>query len=263
MLFCVRSTAQLQQYAGDPEPLLPGTSHLQGRPGAQRPRRRPCGAGAARAGRYRGRRPPARDAPRARELTRQVRVALVTPFAWSQPHDVNEHVDGLGRELRRRGHIGDRAGALEPRPRPGRRPACAARLLRRAAGADRHRTGRPDLPAQPDGSSGRRAREPLARTRARPLRRRARLRTRPAEPLVPRAPRLRGADGRNVLSPDRLGYPPAARSARSCWRASTRSSPRAERSQKPRTSASPAATSSCPTGSIPSCSRRQRSGSLW
>jgi predicted metal-dependent phosphoesterase TrpH/glycosyltransferase involved in cell wall biosynthesis len=33
-----------------------------------------------------------------------VRIALVTPFAWSQPHDVNEHVDGLARALRRRGH---------------------------------------------------------------------------------------------------------------------------------------------------------------
>ena len=33
-----------------------------------------------------------------------LRIALVTPFAWSQPHDVNEHVDGLARELRRRGH---------------------------------------------------------------------------------------------------------------------------------------------------------------
>jgi predicted metal-dependent phosphoesterase TrpH len=33
-----------------------------------------------------------------------VRVALVTPFSWSQPHDVNEHVDGLARELRRRGY---------------------------------------------------------------------------------------------------------------------------------------------------------------
>jgi predicted metal-dependent phosphoesterase TrpH len=32
------------------------------------------------------------------------RVALVTPFAWSQPHDVNEHVAGLARELRLRGH---------------------------------------------------------------------------------------------------------------------------------------------------------------
>ncbi|HEU5476599.1 MAG TPA: glycosyltransferase [Gaiellaceae bacterium] len=33
-----------------------------------------------------------------------MRIALVTPFAWSQPHDVNEHVDVLARELRRRGH---------------------------------------------------------------------------------------------------------------------------------------------------------------
>jgi predicted metal-dependent phosphoesterase TrpH/glycosyltransferase involved in cell wall biosynthesis len=28
----------------------------------------------------------------------------VTPFAWSQPHDVNEHVDGVARSLRDRGH---------------------------------------------------------------------------------------------------------------------------------------------------------------
>ncbi len=34
-----------------------------------------------------------------------LRVALVTPFSWSQPHDVNEHVAGLARELRRRGHV--------------------------------------------------------------------------------------------------------------------------------------------------------------
>ncbi len=34
-----------------------------------------------------------------------MRIALVTPFAWSQPHDVNEHVDGLARELRHRGHF--------------------------------------------------------------------------------------------------------------------------------------------------------------
>ena len=32
------------------------------------------------------------------------RIALVTPFAWSQPHDVNEHVAGLAHELRLRGH---------------------------------------------------------------------------------------------------------------------------------------------------------------
>ena len=34
----------------------------------------------------------------------RVRVALVTPFAWSQPHDVNEHVAALAGELQRRGH---------------------------------------------------------------------------------------------------------------------------------------------------------------
>jgi predicted metal-dependent phosphoesterase TrpH len=39
------------------------------------------------------------------------RIALVTPFAWSQPHDVNEHVAGLADELRRRGH---RATVLGP-----------------------------------------------------------------------------------------------------------------------------------------------------
>src|SRR5579864_4717627 len=33
-----------------------------------------------------------------------LRIALVTPFSWSQPHDVNEHVAGLAHELRERGH---------------------------------------------------------------------------------------------------------------------------------------------------------------
>jgi predicted metal-dependent phosphoesterase TrpH len=32
------------------------------------------------------------------------RVCLVTPFSWSQPHDVNEHVDGVARGLRTLGH---------------------------------------------------------------------------------------------------------------------------------------------------------------
>ena len=35
-----------------------------------------------------------------------LRVCLVSPFAWSRPHDVNEHVDGLARELRLLGHEG-------------------------------------------------------------------------------------------------------------------------------------------------------------
>jgi predicted metal-dependent phosphoesterase TrpH len=33
-----------------------------------------------------------------------LRVCLVTPFAWSRPHDVNEHVAGIARELRLLGH---------------------------------------------------------------------------------------------------------------------------------------------------------------
>jgi predicted metal-dependent phosphoesterase TrpH len=33
-----------------------------------------------------------------------VRICLVTPFAWSQPHEVNDHVAGIADALRRRGH---------------------------------------------------------------------------------------------------------------------------------------------------------------
>ncbi|MFN2466754.1 MAG: glycosyltransferase [Gaiellaceae bacterium] len=33
-----------------------------------------------------------------------LRICLVTPFAWSQPHDVNEHVAGLATALRALGH---------------------------------------------------------------------------------------------------------------------------------------------------------------
>ncbi|HEY5661655.1 MAG TPA: glycosyltransferase [Gaiellaceae bacterium] len=33
-----------------------------------------------------------------------MRVCLVTPFSWSQPHDVNEHVAGIAAELRKLGH---------------------------------------------------------------------------------------------------------------------------------------------------------------
>ena len=33
-----------------------------------------------------------------------LRICLVTPFAWSLPHDVNEHVAGIAKELRALGH---------------------------------------------------------------------------------------------------------------------------------------------------------------
>ncbi|HUF01198.1 MAG TPA: glycosyltransferase [Gaiellaceae bacterium] len=33
-----------------------------------------------------------------------LRICFVTPFAWSRPHEVNAHVDGVAAALRRRGH---------------------------------------------------------------------------------------------------------------------------------------------------------------
>jgi len=33
-----------------------------------------------------------------------LRICFVTPFAWSQPHEVNAHVDGAAKALRARGH---------------------------------------------------------------------------------------------------------------------------------------------------------------
>src|SRR5437868_222562 len=48
------------------------------------------------------------------------RIALVTPFSWSQPHDVNEHAAGLARELRERGH---RVTVLAPSNRARELPA--------------------------------------------------------------------------------------------------------------------------------------------
>src|SRR4051794_41288486 len=69
-----------------------------------------------------------------------LRICLVTPFAWSQPHDVNEHVAGVADGLRRLGHevtvlapssrsadlragrralaTRERAGVIAPRPPP-------------------------------------------------------------------------------------------------------------------------------------------------
>jgi predicted metal-dependent phosphoesterase TrpH/glycosyltransferase involved in cell wall biosynthesis len=35
----------------------------------------------------------------------QLRICLVTPFSWSKPHAVNEHVAGAAAALRRRGHV--------------------------------------------------------------------------------------------------------------------------------------------------------------
>src|SRR5919204_5260859 len=34
----------------------------------------------------------------------RLRICLVSPFAWSRPHEVNEHVGGIAGALRERGH---------------------------------------------------------------------------------------------------------------------------------------------------------------
>ena len=44
-----------------------------------------------------------------------LRICLVTPFAWSRPHDVNEHVAGVAEELRNLGHT---VTVLAPSTRP-------------------------------------------------------------------------------------------------------------------------------------------------
>ena len=132
-----------------------------------------------------------------------LRVCLVTPFAWSRPHDVNEHVAGVAHELRGLGHD---VTVLAPSTRAADLIAGRRALLDGGgARADRARAGPAGLAAQPDRRSGRRADEPLARPGARRVRRRARLRARPAEPLVPRATRLARLRGRDV---------PLARAAR-------------------------------------------------
>ena len=52
---------------------------------------------------------------------------MVTPFSWSQPHPVNEHVAGAAAELGRRGHD---VVVLTPSSR-GRELAAGRRALRR------------------------------------------------------------------------------------------------------------------------------------
>ena len=44
-----------------------------------------------------------------------MKICLVTPFAWSLPHDVNQHVAGIAKELRALGHS---VTVLAPSGRP-------------------------------------------------------------------------------------------------------------------------------------------------
>jgi predicted metal-dependent phosphoesterase TrpH/glycosyltransferase involved in cell wall biosynthesis len=62
-----------------------------------------------------------------------LRVCLVTPFSWSQPHDVNEHVAGAAGELRKLGHT---VTVLAPSSRAGDLVAGRRALLDGAATPD-------------------------------------------------------------------------------------------------------------------------------
>ncbi len=61
-----------------------------------------------------------------------LRICFVTPFAWSQPHEVNTHVEGAAAALRRRGHG---VTVLAPSSRA-RDLLAGRRALHRGVGAD-------------------------------------------------------------------------------------------------------------------------------
>jgi predicted metal-dependent phosphoesterase TrpH len=135
-----------------------------------------------------------------------LRICLVTPFAWSRPHDVNEHVAGIATELRRLGH---HATVLAPSTRASELRE-GRRTLQRGEDADVIAVG-PALPIS------RRSRMGV------PVGVRANLAVALAagrydvvhgfEPALPSISYLALRDGQalgvaSFLSADRLGYPP-------------------------------------------------------
>ena len=135
-----------------------------------------------------------------------LRVCLVTPFAWSRPHDVNEHVAGLASGLRELGHS---VTVLAPSTRAADLIA-GRRALLDGGGAEVIALG-PAVPVSRRsriGVPGRRAREPVAgaRTRRYDV-------VHGFEPGLPSLSYLALRDAQALavatfLSPERLGYPP-------------------------------------------------------
>ena len=135
-----------------------------------------------------------------------MRICLVTPFAWSQPHEVNEHVEGVARELRALGHA---ATVLAPSGRAADLLA-ERRALNRGEDADVIAVG-PSLPVSRRSSLG----VPVA------VRASLRLALEQGgfdvvhgfEPGLPSISYLALRDAKTLAvatfaSPDRLGYPP-------------------------------------------------------
>jgi phosphatidyl-myo-inositol alpha-mannosyltransferase len=141
-----------------------------------------------------------------------LRVCLVTPFAWSRPHDVNEHVAGLAAELRNLGHS---VTVLAPSTRAadllaGRRALLdgdGAEVIALGPAVPVSRRSRIGVPV------GVRANLSLALARG------GYDVVHGFEPGVPSLSYLALRDARafavaTLLSPERLGYPPDRRAAR-------------------------------------------------
>ena len=182
----------------------------------------------------------------------------MTPFAWSQPHDVNEHVAGIAAALRGRGHD---VTVLAPSTRAADLRAGRHALLERRS-PDVIAVG-PAVPisrrSQMGVPVGVRANLSLALAQG-ALRRRPRVRAGPAVAVVPRAARHERARGRHLL----LGRPARVPARADAARAAAHPARRADRalgarSARRRRSGSPATTGCSRRGSTRPCSSRCRS----
>ena len=152
---------------------------------------------------------PVRAGPSRPHYTRwscRLRICLVTPFSWSQPHDVNEHVAGVADELRERGHS---VTVLAPSNRAADLRA-GRRALRDGADAPLIALG---PPCRSRGGAGSACRSASARTW--PRARRGDSTSSTASSPGCRASRTSRSGTRarsrvaSFFSPERLGYPPA------------------------------------------------------
>ena len=184
----------------------------------------------------------------------------MTPFSWSQPHDVNEHVAGIAKELRALGHT---VTVLAPSGRTADLIA-GHRALARGEDAEVIAIG---------------AAIPISRRSSLgvPVGVRANLHlalqqgqfdvVHGFEPGLPSISylALRDSEALGVatfFSPERLGYPPRRSLREKLLGADRRADRHLARRRPPRRpSASPATTASSRPASTPTSSRRARSGS--